>query len=45
MDSGVSVREMMDYFKQKKTVSQYDREDLEEDMKNFYKRAGKKTTD
>ena len=43
-DADVSVREMMEYFKQKKTVSQYDREDLEEDMKNFYKRIPKKTT-
>ena len=45
MDAGVSVREIMDYFKQKKTVSQYDKDDLEEDMKNFYKRIEKKTTD
>ena len=43
VDAGISVREMMDYLKQKKTVSQYDREDLEEDMTNFYKRLGKTT--
>jgi len=39
-DAGVSVREMMEYMKQKKTPAQYDIEDLEEDMKNFYKRMG-----
>lgn len=44
-DADVSVREMMEYLKQKKTVSQYDREDLEEDMKNFYKRIPKKKPD
>ena len=43
MDADISVREMMNYLKQKKTVSQYDREDLEEDMANFYKRLGKAT--
>lgn len=41
MDAGVSVREMMEYLKQRKIPSQYDIEDLEEDMKNFYKRMGK----
>lgn len=41
MEAEVSVREMMEYLKQKKTVAQYDREDLEEDMKSFYKRIGK----
>ena len=41
MDACISVREMMDYLKQKKTVSQYDIEDLEEDMTNFYKRLEK----
>jgi len=40
MDAGVSVREMMEYMKQKKIPAQYDIEDLEEDMKNFYKRMG-----
>lgn len=38
MDAGVSVREMLDYLKKNKMVSQYDKEDLEEDMANFYKR-------
>jgi predicted HTH domain antitoxin len=41
MDAGVSVREMMEYLKAKKIPAQYDVEDLEEDMKNFYKRMGK----
>jgi len=41
MDAGVSVREMMEYLKQRKIPAQYDIEDLEEDMKNFYKRMGK----
>jgi len=39
MDSGVSVREMMEYLKARKLPAQYDIEDLEEDMKNFYKRV------
>ena len=38
MEAGVSVREMMEYFRQKKTPAQYYLEDLEEDMKNFYRR-------
>jgi predicted HTH domain antitoxin len=38
MDTGTSVREMMEYLKQKKAPSQYNVEDLDEDMKNFYKR-------
>jgi predicted HTH domain antitoxin len=41
MDAGVSVREMMEYLKAKKVPAQYDVEDLEEDMKNFYKRMEK----
>jgi len=41
MDAGISVREMMEYMKQRKIPAQYDIEDLEEDMKNFYKRMGK----
>lgn len=40
MDAGVSVREMMEYLRQRKIPAQYDTEDLEEDMKNFYKRMG-----
>src|SRR3989304_2896328 len=38
MECGVSVREMMEYLKARKIPAQYDLEDLEEDMKNFYKR-------
>jgi predicted HTH domain antitoxin len=41
MDSAVSVREMMEYLKARKIPAQYDVEDLEEDMKNFYKRIGR----
>ena len=41
VDSGVSVREMMEYLKARKIPAQYDVEDLEEDMKNFYRRIGK----
>jgi len=41
MDAGVSVREMMDYLRQKKVPMQYDMEDLEEDMRDFYRRIGK----
>lgn len=41
MDSDVSVREMMDYLKARKIPAQYDLEDLEEDMKNFYRRIGR----
>ncbi|KPV63100.1 MAG: hypothetical protein AOA65_1494 [Candidatus Bathyarchaeota archaeon BA1] len=41
MDAGISVREMMEYLKQRKIPTQYDVEDLQEDMKNFYKRMGK----
>lgn len=40
-EASVSVREMIEYFRSKKIPVQYDLEDLEEDMKNFYKRAGK----
>lgn len=40
-DSGVSVREMMQYLKTSKIPAQYDVEDLEEDMRNFYKRIGR----
>jgi predicted HTH domain antitoxin len=41
MDSGASVREMMEYLKAKKIPAQYDLEDLEEDMKTFYKKVGR----
>lgn len=40
-DSGISVREMMEYLKARKIPAQYDVKDLEEDMKNFYKRMGR----
>jgi len=39
--SGVSVREMMECLKARKIPAQYDLEDLEEDVKNFYKRMGR----
>jgi predicted HTH domain antitoxin len=38
LEAGVSVREMMEYLKEKKVAAQYDLQDLEEDMKNFYRR-------
>lgn len=38
MESSVSVREMVEYLKTKKIPAQYDLEDLDRDMKNFYKR-------
>lgn len=41
LDSGTSVREMMEYLKARKIPAQYDLEDLEEDMRNFYKRTGR----
>ena len=41
MDAGVSVREMMEYLKQRKIPAQYSIEDLEEYMKNFYKIMGR----
>jgi predicted HTH domain antitoxin len=41
MEAGISVREMMEYFRQRKVSAQYGLEDLEEDMKNFYKRIAK----
>lgn len=41
MEAGISVREMMEYLKQRKIPMQYDIEDLEEDMKSFYKRMEK----
>jgi predicted HTH domain antitoxin len=40
-DSDISVREMMEYLKSRKIPAQYDFEDLEEDMRNFYKRMGR----
>jgi predicted HTH domain antitoxin len=41
MEASVSVREMMDYLKGRKIPAQYDLEDLEEDMQNFYRGVGK----
>lgn len=41
MEAGVSVREMIEYFRSRKILAQYDLEDLEEDVRNFYKRIGK----
>jgi predicted HTH domain antitoxin len=41
MDSGASVREMMEYLKARKVPAQYDVEDLEEDMRSFYARVGR----
>jgi len=41
MDSGVSVREMMEYLKQRKIPAQYDVEDFEQDMKRFYQRMSR----
>lgn len=38
MEGGISVREMIDYLKERKIPTQYEMEDLEEDMKRFYKR-------
>jgi predicted HTH domain antitoxin len=37
-DAGVSVREMMEYFRQKKVPMQYDAEDFERDLKGIYER-------
>jgi len=37
-EAGISVREMMEYLKHRKIPAQYDLEDLEEEMKNFYRR-------
>jgi len=41
MECEVSVREMMEYLKARRIPAQYDVDDLEEDMKNFYKRIGR----
>jgi len=41
MDCGASVRELMEYLKARKIPAQYDVEDLEEDMRSFYKRTGR----
>lgn len=41
IEAGISVREIMEYLKHKKIPAQYDLEDLEEDIKNFYRRIAK----
>lgn len=41
LDSDMSVREMVKYLKARKISSQYGLEDLEEDMKNFYRRMAR----
>lgn len=42
-DAGVSVREMMEYLRQKKIPMQYDLEDFEKDLRGIYARSGKKS--
>ncbi len=37
-EAGVSVREMMEYLRQKKVAIQYDLEDFEQDLKGIYAR-------
>lgn len=39
-EAGVSVREMMEYARQKKVPMQYDLEDFEQDLKGVYGRLG-----
>ena len=41
-EAGVSVREMMDYLRQKKVPAQYDLEDFEQDLKGIYARLGER---
>jgi predicted HTH domain antitoxin len=41
-EAGVSLREMMEYLRQKKIPMQYDLEDFEHDLKVIYKHMGKK---
>lgn len=38
-EADVSVREMMEYLRQKRVPGQYDLKDLEEDMARFYKQV------
>jgi predicted HTH domain antitoxin len=40
-ESGVSIWEMMDYVRSRKISAQYDRDDLEDDLKEIYRRLGK----
>jgi len=37
-DAGVSVREMMEYLRQKKAPVEYDPEDFEQDLKGIFAR-------
>lgn len=39
-EAGVPVREMMEYFRQKKVPMQYDTDDFERDLKGIYERLG-----
>ena len=41
-EAGVSVREMMEFFRQKKIPMQYDVEDFERDLTGIYARLGKR---
>ena len=41
-EAGVSVREMMEYVRQKKVPMQYDLEDFEQDLKGIYARLGER---
>jgi predicted HTH domain antitoxin len=41
IEASISVREIMEYLKHRKIPAQYDLEDLEEDIKNFYRRIAK----
>ncbi len=40
-EAGVSVREMMEYLRQRRVTVQYDLEDFERDLKGIYERSGK----
>ncbi|MBM4463028.1 MAG: hypothetical protein FJ012_06775 [Chloroflexi bacterium] len=40
-EAGVSVREMMEYLRQRKIAAQYDMEDFERDLKGIYARLRK----
>ncbi len=41
-EAGVSVREMMEYLRQKKVPMQYGLDDFEEDLKGIYARLGQR---
>ena len=41
-ESGVTLWEMMEYARSRKIGTQYDRNDLEEDLKEIYRRLGKR---